>query len=258
MDPSTGSGQALSITVPHAIDADAVVAALDRLISERGRPPAFVRFDHGPEVIATVVADWCRWHRTETMPIDPGSPWQNAWIKSFNSRLRDELLNLWHFDSLLKAAVLIEDWRIDYNTNRPHSAPRRPHPTEFTQAWTHQHQPKPIAAGPSIGALAHLLRPLAMQRPRSTPLDDPRRAPHRHRHLDRTHLPPPPPTARPRTIDPHRVRDHHDLTDSNRCLNNPCPISASAVPCNQISRRPGSCCQNDQQSNMLNLRRLGV
>jgi hypothetical protein len=54
--------------------------------------------------------------------IDPGSPWQNAWIKSFNGRLRDELLNLWRFDSLLEAQVLIEDWRLDYNINRPHSA----------------------------------------------------------------------------------------------------------------------------------------
>ena len=75
--------------------------------------------------------------------IDPGSPWQNAWIESFNSRLRDELLNLWQFDSLLEAQVLIEDWRIDYNINRPHSAHGGLTPTEFAQAWTNQHQPQP-------------------------------------------------------------------------------------------------------------------
>lgn len=135
--------EALSITVAHAIDADGVVAVLDRLVLERGRPPAFVRFDHGPEFIAHAVADWCCFHGTETMFIDPGSPWQNAWIESFNSRLRDELLNLWHFDSLLEARVHIEDWRIDYNTNRPHSAHGDLTPAEFAQAWTNQHQPQP-------------------------------------------------------------------------------------------------------------------
>ena len=68
--------------------------------------------------------------------IDPGSPWQNAWIESFNGRLRDELLNGWHFDSLLEAKVLIEDWRIDYNINRPHSAHGDLTPDEFARAWT--------------------------------------------------------------------------------------------------------------------------
>jgi hypothetical protein len=77
--------------------------------------------------------------------IDPGSPWQNAWIESFNGRLRDELLNLWQFDSLLEAQVIIEDWRIDYNTNRPHSAHGDLTPTEFAQAWTTKQvtNPKP-------------------------------------------------------------------------------------------------------------------
>lgn len=72
--------------------------------------------------MAYAVADWCAINSTQTVFIDPGSPWQNAWIKSFNGRLRDELLNLWQFDSLLEAQVLIEDWRLDYNINRPHSA----------------------------------------------------------------------------------------------------------------------------------------
>lgn len=60
-------------------------------------------------------------------------PWQNAWIESFNGRLRDELLTSWQFDSLLEVRVIIEDWRCDYNANRPHSAhgelpqPNSPH-----------------------------------------------------------------------------------------------------------------------------------
>ena len=100
-----------------------------------------MRFDNGPEFIAHAVADWCRFNGVDTVFIDPGSPWQNAWIESFNGRLRDELLNGWHFDNLLEAQVLIEDWRIDYNTNRPHSAHGDLTPTEFAQAWITRNQP---------------------------------------------------------------------------------------------------------------------
>ncbi len=60
--------------------------------------------------------------RTGTVLIDPGSPWQNAWIESFDGRMRDEHLNGQQFDSLLETKVQTEDWRIDYNMNRPHSA----------------------------------------------------------------------------------------------------------------------------------------
>jgi putative transposase len=129
-----------AIVVDRSIDADKVVATLDRVALERGYP-RFVRFDNGPEFIANAVADWCRFNGVGTIFIDPGSPWQNAWIESFNSRLRDELLNSWQFDSLLEAKVLIEDWRIDYNLNRPHSAHGDLTPTEFAQAWTTRNQP---------------------------------------------------------------------------------------------------------------------
>jgi putative transposase len=81
-----------AIVVERSIDADRVVATLDRLVVERGAP-AFVRFDNGPEFIAGAVADWCRFNGVGSIFIDPGSPWQNAWIESFNGRLRDELLN---------------------------------------------------------------------------------------------------------------------------------------------------------------------
>src|SRR3546814_19602884 len=86
--------ECLAIRVEHSITADDVVAVLDRLAVERGRPPAFVRFDNGPEFVSIVVAEWFATKGTECVFIDPGSPWPNAWIESFNSRLRDELLNL--------------------------------------------------------------------------------------------------------------------------------------------------------------------
>ncbi|MCL4137868.1 UNVERIFIED_CONTAM: hypothetical protein GTU68_043017 [Idotea baltica] len=91
--------QCLAIVVDHSIGADRVVATLERLAVERGQSPTFVRFDNGPEFVAWAVADWCRFNGTKTVFIDPGSPWQNAWIESFNGRLRDELLNGWQFRS---------------------------------------------------------------------------------------------------------------------------------------------------------------
>ena len=136
----------LDIRVEHSITADDVVAVLDRLAIERGHPPAFLRFDNGPEFVSIVVAEWCASNGTQCVFIDPGSPWQNAWIESFNSRLRDELLNLWQFDRLLEAQVLIGDWRIDYNENRPHSARGDLTPIEFAQAWTNKNTKQPQAA----------------------------------------------------------------------------------------------------------------
>jgi putative transposase len=127
-----------AIVVDRTIDADKVVATLDRIADERGAP-AYLRFDNGPEFIANAVADWCRFNTTTTVFIEPGSPWQNAWIESFNGRLRDELLNGELFDTLLEARVVIEDWRIDYNMNRPHSSLGNLSPTEYTQLW-HQRQ----------------------------------------------------------------------------------------------------------------------
>ena len=96
--------ECLAIDVERSIDADDVVSCLERLAGERGTPN-YVRFDHGPEFIAYAVADWCRFNGAETVFIDPGSPWQNAWIESFNGRIRDEHLNGQLFDNLLEAQV---------------------------------------------------------------------------------------------------------------------------------------------------------
>jgi putative transposase len=133
--------EALAITVDRCIDADGVVAVLDCLALQSGAP-AYVRFDNGPEFVAHAVHDWCRFNSAASLFIDPGSPWQNAWIESFNGRLRDELLNSWRFDSLREARVIIEDWRCDYNANRPHSAHGELTPTEFALQWTATHQPQ--------------------------------------------------------------------------------------------------------------------
>jgi Integrase core domain len=120
-----------------------------------------------PEFIAHAVADWCRFNGVGSLFIDPGSPWQNAWIESFNWRLRDELLNAWRFDNLLEAKVLIEDWRIDYNMKRPHSAHGDLTPSEFAQAWIYRHQSVPAQrldhlSGPAQPEAPDLLNPVVV------------------------------------------------------------------------------------------------
>jgi putative transposase len=135
------SRECLAIDVDRSIDADGVVRCLERLAAQRGAP-TYVRFDHGPEFIAHAVADWCRFNSTDTVFIDPGAPWQNSWIESSNGRLQDEFLNGQLFDTPLETRILLEDWRIDYNINRPRSAHGGLSPMEFVQAWLNHQQPQ--------------------------------------------------------------------------------------------------------------------
>ena len=127
--------ESLADLVAHSIDADATVACLDTIVAGRGRHPAFIRCDNGPELTANALRDWCRFTGTGTSYIEPGSPWENPWVESYGSRIRDELLAIEQFDTLLEAQVLVADWRIEYNTYRPHSALRMLTPTEFHRRW---------------------------------------------------------------------------------------------------------------------------
>jgi putative transposase len=131
--------EALTINVDRRIDADATVAVLDRLVVQRGRPPRFLRCDNGPELTANALRDWCRFNQAGTSYIEPGAPWQNPYVESFGGRLRDELLAVEAFTTLLEAQVLVEDWRIEYNTLRPHSALGYLTPTDYAKAWTATH-----------------------------------------------------------------------------------------------------------------------
>jgi putative transposase len=131
--------EALTITVERRIDADATVAVLDRLVAQRDRPPRFIRCDNGPELTANALRDWCRFTGAGTSDIEPGSPWQNPYVESFGGRLRDELLSVEAFTTLLEAQVLVEDWRIEYHTLRPHSALGYLTPTDYATTWTNNH-----------------------------------------------------------------------------------------------------------------------
>ena len=133
--------ESLADVVAHSIDADATVATLDKIVGARATAPEFVRCDNGPELTANALRDWCRFSGTGTSYIDPGSPWQNPWVESYGSRMRDELLAIEQFDSLLEAQVLVADWRDEYNTYRPHSALSMLTPSAFAaQSRTEQPQ----------------------------------------------------------------------------------------------------------------------
>ncbi len=133
--------EALEIKCARSIDADATVAVLERLTRARGCSPEFVRCDNGPEMTANALKDWCRFSGAGASYIDPGSPWQNPYVESFGSRVRDELLAVEQFSCLAEAKVLVEDWREDYNHHRPHSALGMKPPARFAHAWRTQHEP---------------------------------------------------------------------------------------------------------------------
>jgi putative transposase len=137
--------EALAIKCERRIDADATVAQLDRLVAQRGRAPQFVRCDNGPEFTANALRDWCRFSRAGSAYIEPGSPWQNAYVESFGSRIRDELLSVEMFTCLTEAKVMVEDWRHDYNHHRPHSALGMTSPARFARTWR-AHHGDPLAA----------------------------------------------------------------------------------------------------------------
>jgi transposase InsO family protein len=113
--------ECLTITVNRKIGAQDVIDALFNLFVFRGIPE-HIRSDNGPEFTAKAVRKWLNHLEVKTLFIEPGSPWENGYIESFNGKLRDELLNREIFTTLEEAKVLIGQWRKEYNQVRPHSA----------------------------------------------------------------------------------------------------------------------------------------
>ena len=119
--------ECLSLDVARRLRSDDVLARLAQLFVERG-PPTSLRSDNGPEFTATAVRDWLTQVGVTTLFIEPGSPWENGDVESFNGTRRDAGLNRERFDTLLEAQVLIEGWRRESNPIRPHSALGYPPP----------------------------------------------------------------------------------------------------------------------------------
>ena len=113
--------ECLAIDVAKKLTSEDVLERLSDLFIRRG-VPEHIRSDNGSEFTAKCVREWLGRVGVKTLYIEPGSPWENGYVESFNGKLRDELLKRESFDTVLEAKVLVERWRQDYNTIRPHSA----------------------------------------------------------------------------------------------------------------------------------------
>ena len=130
--------EALAVVAARRINADATAATLDRIVAGRGTAPGYIRCDTGPSsrprAARTGAGSAVRAAATSS-PVRRGT---NPFVESFNGRLRDEFLAVEQFDSLLEAQVLIEDWRIEYNTKRPHSSLGWLAPAAYAERWEAQ------------------------------------------------------------------------------------------------------------------------
>lgn len=138
--------EALALEVDTSLSGSRVVRVLDRLLGERERPAQLV-LDNGPELISHVVDEWAHQHAVTLHFIDPGKPMQNGHCESFHGRLRDECLNEHWFLGLADARQIVEEWRQDYNRDRPHSALGYQSPTEFARGVVMAATPRPADDG---------------------------------------------------------------------------------------------------------------
>ena len=113
--------ECLAIDVAGSIRSGRVIEVLSRLASERGAP-RYLRSDNGPEFVSKALLRWATNESLGIALIDPGKPWQNGMVESFNGKFRDECLSMEWFRSRVEAKVVIEDWRRLYNEVRPHSS----------------------------------------------------------------------------------------------------------------------------------------
>ncbi len=122
--------ECLAIDVERRLGSEDVLERLTELFMRRG-PPTYLRSDNGPEFTAHAVREWLSRLGVGTLFIEPGSPWENGYVESFNGKLREELLDREIFFTLGEAKVLIARWRQEYNTIRPHSSLGNLAPVEF-------------------------------------------------------------------------------------------------------------------------------
>ena len=143
------SRECLAIVVARWLRSIDVLDTLAELFVTHG-VPAHIRSDNGPEFTAELIRLWLEALQVQTLFIEPGSPWENGYVESFNGKLRDELLDREIFYTLTEAQILIERWRREYNTVRPHSALgyRPPAPEAMS--------PAPLSPAPQ-GFLGHLI-----------------------------------------------------------------------------------------------------
>ena len=154
--------ECLALDVARSITATDVIESLRHLFAIRGAP-TFIRSDNGPEFIARAIREWLAESGVKTLYIEPGSPWENAYCESFNSRFRDELLNRELFTSLAEAGVITEDYRLAYNHQRPHSSLSYLTPAAFAAVVRGGSAPTPPASSPHERGLAPDAEPFVNQ-----------------------------------------------------------------------------------------------
>jgi putative transposase len=136
--------ECLALKVDRGITSEDVIDTLAELFAMRGVPKC-IRSDNGPEFIAQAIRGWLKQLDIETLYIEPGSPWENGYAESFNSRFRDEFLATELFESLAAARRLTAVWHEDYDHHRPHSSLGYLTPAEFAARC-----PVSVQATPSL------------------------------------------------------------------------------------------------------------
>ena len=131
---------ALAIIPRRSFKAADVVAVLENIIAETGTAPAYVRCDNGPEFAAEALVSWCNTAGVDTAFIDPGSPWQNGLIESFNAEYRRGQLSGEIMDGMAEAKYLAEEWKAIYNHERPHGSLNGMTPRRYWKNWTQEIQ----------------------------------------------------------------------------------------------------------------------
>ena len=147
--------EGLAAEVDTSLPGPRVARVLDGIVAERGKPEMIVS-DNGTELTCNAMLKWTKENGVEWHYIAPGKPQQNGFMESFNGKLRDECLNEHVFSSLAQARRIIEAWRIDYNTERPHSSLGYSTPKEFAASWrvVHQKQSPETAPRPATDRAA--------------------------------------------------------------------------------------------------------
>jgi putative transposase len=130
--------ECITVRVERSLKAKDVQETLEKIMKERGAP-CYLRSDNGSEFIEKNLQKWLRQNNVDSIFITPGSPWENGYCESFNGKLRDECLNMHWFRTLREAKVLIEMWRKEYNTFRPHRPLGYKTPSEFAAHWNATH-----------------------------------------------------------------------------------------------------------------------
>lgn len=124
--------ECLALAAGRSMKADDVIDVLEGLMWRHGSPTA-LRSDNGPEFVARSVQDWLHGGGVQTLYIAPGCPWENGFVESFHDKLRDELLDREIFGSLEECQVMLDNFREEYNTERPHMSLKYATPAEFAR-----------------------------------------------------------------------------------------------------------------------------